>query len=78
VDEEINSVLYQDCPVLPANNEDELSSILRKLFDNESYRLDVGNRSRQWIEKYHSNASIVAGWINFANLIEVHNARSCN
>lgn len=45
-------------PFIIANNADELYTSLIELIDNESYRIENGQKGIEWVKKYHSFKSV--------------------
>lgn len=44
---------FNECPIVDANHEN-LYDVIKYLLDNESFRYQIGNASRKYVEKYHS------------------------
>ena len=57
-------------PFIVANNENELYNKLNDLLENKNYREQLGERGKQWVEKYHHSIILNQCFIIIDSLIK--------
>jgi glycosyltransferase involved in cell wall biosynthesis len=55
---EVYSGWLPENPFVVANDENELYNKINELLENKNYRQQVGERGKQWVEKYHGYKSV--------------------
>lgn len=58
VDERVMAQLYPSHPILSGNTEVHVSEHLNRLYHDPDYARQIGEKSRQWVLRYHSAASV--------------------
>lgn len=64
--EDIYKELYgEKPPVLCAQNEGDIENILEKIVNDQEYIKELGEKSKQWLEKYHSPDIIINKYASY-------------
>jgi len=68
--EDIYKELYgEKPPVLCAQNEEDIVKILENIVNEQDHIKEIGKKSKQWIEKYHSSDVVINKYANYFNNI---------